>query len=130
MGVEKESTLNGLDELEDVDEEELNQVINRLKNGKAVGEDDIAGEYLKALTTVSREQLRIEINSGGPVPVSWKRSRVLLIPKGPGKENIKNYRPIAIISVVCKVAMMILRNRLNKIIEDTNFLGDIQGVIR
>ena len=63
MGVEKESTLNGLDELEDVDEEELNQVINRLKNGKAVGEDDIAGEYLKALTTVSREQLRIEINS-------------------------------------------------------------------
>ena len=64
------------------------------------------------------------------MPESWKKSRVLLIPKGPEQDNIKNYRPIAIMSVVCKVAMMIMRNRLNKIVEDRKFLGDIQGGFR
>ena len=133
VGIDKEKILGGLDELKDVDEEEIQHVIDKLKNGKAVGEDDIAGEYLKALKTVSRDQLRTEINNvfrGGPVPVSWKRTRVLLIPKGPEQDNIKNYRPIAIMSVICKLAMMILRNRLDKIVEDTNFLGDIQGGFR
>ena len=63
MGIEKEKVLEGLDELKEVEEEELQLVINKLKNGKAVGEDDIAGEYLKALKTVSRQQLKNEINS-------------------------------------------------------------------
>ena len=133
IGIDKESSLEGLVELRNVDEEELQMTLNRLRNGKAVGEDDVAGEYLKALKAVGREQLGMEINSvfnGGEIPISWKRSRVLLIPKGPKQDDVKNYRPIAIISVICKVAMMIMRNRLNEAVEDTNFLGDIQGGFR
>ena len=133
LGVPKERGLNGLEDTVEVGEEELNKVVKELKNGKATGEDEIAGEYLKQLNTISREQLRTEINmvfNGGPIPLSWKRSRICLIPKGGDQKNVRNYRPIAITSVIYKVAMIILRNRINDAVEANNFLGDVQGGFR
>ena len=133
LGIAKEKGLDGLERMLEVREDEVNKVIKELKNGKATGEDEVAGEYLKQLNTISREQLRTEINSvfnGGPVPISWKRSRVSLIPKGGDQKNIKNYRPIAITSIIYKVAMMILRDRLMEAVEKNNFLGDVQGGFR
>ena len=43
-----------------------------------------------------------------------------------GEQELKNYRPIAIINVTCKMCMMMIKERLNNWVEETNFLGDIQ----
>ncbi len=67
---------------------------------------------------------------GGRVPVSWKKSRVFLAHKGGKREYVGNYRPIAIISVVCKVAMMVMADRMNEAVERDNFLGYVQGGFR
>ena len=40
---------------------------------------------------------------------------------------MKNYRPIAIISVICKLCMLMVRERINEWSEDSGFLGDVQG---
>lgn len=133
LGISKEKLLEGMAGLEEVQEGELDKVIKELKNGKATGEDEIAGEYLKNLKEISRECLRAEINGvfgGGAVPETWKKSRVTLIPKGEDKDNVTKYRPIAIMSVICKVAMMIIRNRLSRVVEEVNFLGHVQGGFR
>ena len=46
--------------------------------------------------------------------------------KAGGEQELKNYRPIAIINVTCKMCMMMIKERLNNWMEETTFLGDIQ----
>ena len=48
--------------------------------------------------------------------------------QGGSKKELKNYRPVTIISVVCKLFMMVLRERINGWVEESGMLGDIQGV--
>ena len=52
---------------------------------------------------------------GGVVPISWKRSEFVAIPK-PGKSKLEcgGHRTIAIISLMSKMLMMIARNRLSR----------------
>ena len=53
-----------------------------------------------------------------------------MIHKGGNHSDMKNYRPIAIISIVCKICMMIVRDRINEWVEETGMLGDVQGGFR
>ena len=46
--------------------------------------------------------------------------------QGGGEKELKNYRPVAIINVVCKLFMMVLRERMNVWVEESGMLGDIQ----
>ena len=64
---------------------------------------------------------------GGCIPKEWKESRVVLVHKGGSKKELKKYRPVAIINVVCKLFIMVLRERLNGCVEESGMLGDIQG---
>ena len=49
---------------------------------------------------------------------------------GGSKKELKNYRPVAIINLVCKLFMMVLRDRINGWVEEGCMLCDIQGVFR
>ena len=40
--------------------------------------------------------------------------------------ELKNYRPIAIIRVTCKLYMLMVRERIDKWTKDREMLGDIQ----
>ena len=42
------------------------------------------------------------ILNGEDIPEEWKESRVKLLNKGGGRDELNIYRPIAIISVICK----------------------------
>ena len=44
------------------------------------------------------------------------------------QERVKNNRPVAIINVLCRLFMMLLRERINGWVEESGILGDIQGV--
>ena len=48
--------------------------------------------------------------------------------KGENNKELKNYRLMVIISVVCKLFMMVLREIINGWVEESGMLGDIQGV--
>ena len=50
--------------------------------------------------------------------------------QGGSKKELKNYRPVAIINVVCKLFMMVLRERINGWVEESGMLGDLQGGFR
>ena len=50
--------------------------------------------------------------------------------KGGSKKELKNYRPVAIINVVCKLFMMVLREIIHGWVEESGMLGDIQGGFR
>ena len=103
------------------------------KSEKAEDESGVIAEYLKALNERSSEKLRGALNvfmNGGEIPKEWKESRVTLIHKGGSVHELKNYRPIAIVNIVCKLCMIIIRNRLNEWVESSGLLGEVQGGFR
>ena len=55
---------------------------------------------------------------------------VVLVHKGGDMSELKNYRPIAIINVICKLCMIIVRDQVNRWVEESGMLGDVQGGFR
>ena len=84
---------------------ELENAIKDMKEKKATDERGLIEEYLKALKDGSKEELRMLLNDvidGGDIPLQWKESRVVLVYKVGDMSELNNYRPIAIINVICK----------------------------
>ena len=105
----------------------------KLKRDKAADVSGITAEYVKALSETDREKLRIGLNdvvNGGSIPKEWKESRVVLIQKGRNPSDMKNDGLIAIISIVFKICMMIVRDTINEWVDETGMLGNVQGGFR
>ena len=102
-----------------------------MKENNATDESGIIAEYIKTLGDQDFNDLMRLLNNvlmGGCIPKEWKESRVILVHKMGSKKELKNYRPLAIINVVCTLFMMVLRERINRWVEESGMLGDIQGV--
>ena len=123
-GSKKEIVYGGMKNREGfINEKELKRTITLMK----------IAEYVKALGDQDLNNLMRLLNDvlmGGCIPKEWKESRVVLVHKGGNKKELKNYRPVAIINVVCKLFMMVLRERINGWVEESGMLGDIQGGFR
>ena len=84
------------------------RTIKLMKENNATDESGMIAEYVKALGDQDLNNLRRLLNDvlmGGCIPKEWKESRVVLVHKGGSKKELKNYRPVAIINVVCKLFM-------------------------
>ena len=66
------------------------------------------------------------------VPRDWKKSRVTLIHKGRGKpkNNIENYRPIAVMNVMTKVFGVVINEKLKQWAEENKIWGEEQAGFR
>ena len=104
-----------------------------MKENKATDESVMIAEYLKALEERDEHNLRTLLNkvlSEGFIPNEWKESRVVLVHKGGSKKELKNYRPVALINVMCKLFVMVVREIINEWVEQSGMLGVIQGGFR
>ena len=54
------------------------------------------------------------ILNGADIPNEWKESRGKLLHKGGRRDELKNYRPISIISVTCKLCLLMMREIIHK----------------
>ena len=54
-----------------------------------------------------------DVLSGECIPKEWNENRVVLVHKGGSKKEVINYRPIAVINVICKLFIMIIRDSIN-----------------
>ena len=114
---------------EEISIEEIKRVVNKLKNGKAVGDDDIPNEFLKKgglEVWKSMGKVFNWVRVSGIIPDIWKRSYTKLLHKGGSKHDLDNYRGIAITSNVGKVFTKILANRLQEDVEERDLLGQTQ----
>ena len=110
----------------------INELNNALSNSKrtAPGEDDIRYEMIAYLHESSKNFLLESLNGlwrSHTSPDTWKGSVVIPSYK-PGKdpENAKNYRPIALTSVICKLFERMVNNRLVWYLESKNLLSNRQ----
>ena len=134
LGQKKEMIGNGMtSEGQIFSQQEMSVAIKKMKDNKAADESGVIVEYLKALEVEEVEKLRGLMNgilNGADIPKEWKESRVKLLHKGGRTDELKNYRPITIINITCKLCMLMVRERIDKWTEDSGMLGEIQGDFR
>ena len=95
-------------------EEELNTGIKSLKNGKAIGLDNISVEEIKHFGLKARKWVLQFLNNcffQRKIPRIWRRTKVVALLK-PGKNcsEPKSYRPISLLSHLYKLLERLLLN--------------------
>ena len=113
---------------------ELKRVLKKCKNKKSAGSDKIPVEFFKNMNDGNLDILRKLISLviiRQDVPAQWKEDRLILLYKGKGgKEKLDNYRGISIGNSLGKIFSKILCNRLTKVVEDRDLLGEVQNAFR
>ena len=110
---------DGLSECEMLDREftveEIQKVINSLKNNKACGIDNIIGEIFKNCYDLIQPFILKLFNilfKNGIYPESWCTGIISPIYKKGDVDDVKNYRGITLINVIAKIYSHVINNRL------------------
>lgn len=109
------------EDLPEVSSGEIEIALRQLKNGKAPGEDGITTELLKAGGKPVLGELQKLFNAvlfEGRTPEAWSRSVVVLFFKKGDKTQLKNYRPISLLSHVYKLFSRVITNRLARRLDE------------
>ena len=109
-----------------ITEEEVICAIKALKNGKAVGIDEVRNEFIKhsspPLISIYCKLFNKVLDSG-IVPEQWVQGIIIPIYKGKGDTTqCDNYRGITLLSCVSKLFTSILNKRLTTFIDDNEIL--------
>ena len=115
--ISEECADRGEDELnEPIRFEEVRKTINRLKNGKAAGIDEIVNEIIKfggdPVHTVIWQLIRTCFESER-IPQDWMKGIIFPIYKAGDGRNPENYRGITLLCIICKIYMIVLNERLS-----------------
>ena len=100
--------------------DEVKSAIQNLKNGKERGQDEIAGKILKSYGNETHRDLAYlftQCLKQKDIQTSWKDAKVILLHKKKKQEDLKNYRPISILSVINKLLTRIIARRLETILD-------------
>ena len=99
-----------------INRNELYSALKGMKNGKAPGSDGLTVMFYKRFWHIVAQPLlnclKESIDSG-ELPTSMRQSIIKLIPKkDKDKKQIKNWRPISLINVDCKILSKLIANRI------------------
>ncbi|KAJ3599771.1 hypothetical protein NHX12_033727 [Muraenolepis orangiensis] len=97
--------------------EELTGAVNQMASGRAPGIDGLSGEFLKHFWGIIGADLHEECFRTGSLPASCRRVVLSLLPKKGDLALLKNWRPVALLTVDYKVLSRALSNRLKGILE-------------
>ena len=109
----------GSEEIPEITEEEIISALRDMKNNRAAGDDGLViesiqeggPEIIKALNVLFNKCIEEEIT-----PSQWNNATIIIVHKKGDVTDLKNYRPISLLSHVYKLFTKILTKRLtNKI---------------
>ena len=108
---------------------EINNIIDKLKNSKTKGPDDVTVHLIKLSKQFIIQPLTHIINlsmSKGVFPEGLKQTRVIPIHKGGSRMNMSNYRPISITSAFSKIIEKVMQIRLQSYFTSKSILYEYQ----
>ena len=113
---------------------EINKLINKLKNNKSSGIDNIINEFIKYspknYKTLLAKLFNIILKTG-IIPSEWCISFISPIYKNKGeKSDPNNYRGISIISCLGKLFTALINERLTKFVDVNETIGEEQAGFR
>ncbi|KAK3541761.1 hypothetical protein QTP86_003520 [Hemibagrus guttatus] len=122
---EREKRVEGVNSVEQkvdkIRKDEVRKALKRMKNGKAVGPDNIPVEVWKCLGEAAVEFLTSLFNrvlESERMPEEWRRSVLVTIFKNKGDvQSCSNYRGIKLMSHTMKLWERVVEARLRKVVE-------------
>eukprot|EP00106_Octopus_bimaculoides_P021404 XP_014788846.1 PREDICTED: RNA-directed DNA polymerase from mobile element jockey-like [Octopus bimaculoides] len=100
---------------------DVERAMELMKNGKAPEKEGITSEVLRS----GREQLWkilaerfTHYRDDGRIPSQWNESNTILLYKKGNRKDLKNYRPICLLSHVYKLFTKIILNRLSRHLDE------------
>lgn len=120
-------------EFKEVSNTEVLKLLLQLSISKATGLDGLSTRIIKIAAPIIVTNLTIIFNqsiSTGIFPNEWKVTRVIPIFKDGTKNDMNNYRPISIISVIAKVMERLVHGQLYSYLIETDLLSDSQHGFR
>ena len=101
--------------------DEVQKILLNLDPSKSPGPDEITARVLKELVCEIAGSLTCLFNqslSSGKFPVKWKDANLIPVHKSGPKNNVTNYRGIALLSVVSKVLEKCVFSRIYDHVQD------------
>lgn len=114
-------------------EEEVTDGLKSLANGKAPGEDGIAGEFVKTTGLERVKEFTKVFNKiwkGGSIPEGWESAIIVPIHKNGSNKDARNYRGISLLDMGYKVLTAMMARRLGKWAEENDILKESQAGFR
>ena len=111
-------------DLSPITPKDVKKAVSRMKNFSSPGLDGIQPIVIKKLPAVHHilATLFNKLVSTSQVPPSWQQGIMLFIFKKGDTQDIRNYRPITLTSVVCKLFHSIVNRRLCAFLVDNQYL--------
>ncbi|KAK6741073.1 hypothetical protein RB195_009121 [Necator americanus] len=100
---------------------EVRVAIKSMKPGTGIGSDFISSDFLRAGGHPLHVILAAHMTSylqKERIPDQWKTSRTVLIHKKGDREDLRNYRPICLLSVLYKVFTKIILTRISRTLDE------------
>jgi len=98
--------------------EEIWKALESIGDLKAPGADGMPSIFNKRFWYFIGDQIKKEVLNGGPMPVGWNETIIVLIPKISSPQVLIDFRPISLCNVLYKIISKVLANRLKKILPD------------
>ena len=119
-----ESTMKSSPDTEEIPEfteEEVERAIKRMKRHKAQGVDGITSDIIKLggpmvltyLTNIFNNILKTK-----QIPDSWHEAKIVILFKKGDPKDIKNYRPISLLSHSYKIFTRLLQTRIERTLDE------------
>ena len=111
----------------------VEKLLGNINPHKAKGPDEIHGRALKECKNIIAPILTIIFQKSllsGTIPSDWKHANVCPVFKKGDKHDPKNYRPISLTCICCKLCEHIIASSLMKHLEGSNILYDLQHGFR
>ena len=108
-------------------------LLNKLNKSRATGLDKISGRLLRECADLISSPICNIFNqsiSQGVFPDDWKSARVAPLFKQGDRDDLNNYRPISVISIVAKVFERILFDQVYTYLEEHNSICKHQSGFR
>ena len=100
---------------------EVEAALRKMKNGKEAGKDQVNIETLKAVDETIAKQLAklyTKCTTERRIPKTWKEANMVIFSKKRKRKDIKNYRPICLLSNMYKLFTKIITTRLEKTLDE------------
>ena len=100
---------------------QVHKLLKKVIPDKAAGPDGIKGHILKNCASSLALPLSILFNKSyhtGQLPKDWKAANVVPIHKKGSKDDVENYRPVSLTSLIMKIFEKCIRDRIFEICSD------------
>ena len=94
-----------------------------MPKGKSCVPDEIYSQFIKNLGNNATRVLLDEVNETWKmgIPDVWRKAEIICIhKKGKDPSQVKNYRPISLTSILCKLTERMVNHRLQVFLENQN----------